>query len=76
MLYSILAKFIYQVTAEQAIEVMIMLRTHYLHFFKKHTQHLHPDWILLGALALAQAIIAAINQLELRTPFLASPEIL
>lgn len=53
-----------------------MLKTHYLHFFKKHIQHLHPDWILLGALALALAIIAAINQLELRTPFLALPEIL
>jgi len=52
-----------------------MLHGRDLHFFHKHHLHLHPDWSLIGALALAVAIIASIGLLQLTTPFLTLPVI-
>jgi len=60
---------------KKAYEVMIMLHGHDVHFFHKHPLHLHPDWSLLGVLALSAAIIGGIGFLQLSMPFLALPTI-
>ena len=52
-----------------------MLHGHDLHFFRKHPLHLHPDWSLLGALALSAAIIGGVGLLQLTMPFLTLPTI-
>jgi len=52
-----------------------MLHRHDLHFFHKHPLHFHPDWSLLGVLALSAAMIGAVGMLQLTMPFLVLPAI-
>jgi len=52
-----------------------MLHGHDLHFFRKHPLHLHPDWSLLGVLAVSATVIGGIELLQLTMPFLTLPAI-